>query len=132
MVEVATCGQGLARHAVLPRTMAALCTAMADNLIVHVEVVSGTEDAAQVERRAYRDLADRYGDAAKTLGTIGDEMASQYDMPIAEHALPLMSSERVITAIETMTNAEDALAALLLDLAAEHRAVLVELSHSRE
>jgi hypothetical protein len=130
MAEVSTCGQGLAHHAVLPTRMAALSTAMADNLLAHVDVVSGQDNAAQQERRIYRDLADKYGDTARLLATIGDEMASQHNMPVADHALPLMSSANVITAIQAMANAEDELAALLRDLAAEHRAVLRELART--
>jgi hypothetical protein len=130
MAEVSTCGQGLARHAVLASKMAALNAAMAENLIAHVAVVSGKDDAAQQERRTYRDLADRYGDAAMVLAAIGNEMASQRDLPVADHDLSLMSSENVITAIQAMVNAEDELAALLRDLAAEHRAVVVELART--
>lgn len=130
MAEVTTCGQGLARHAVLPSKMAALSTAMADNLIAHVDAVSGEDNAAQQERRTYRDLAVRYGDAAKALAAIGDEMASQYDLPVADHASDQLSSENVITAIQAMADAEDELAALLRELAAEHRAILLELGRT--
>ena len=128
MAAVSTCGQGLARHAVLPSKMAALSTAMAVNLAAHVGVVAGEDDAAQRERRTYRDLAERYGGAARMLATIADEMASKHDLPMADHQPALMSSEKVVTAIEAMADAEEDLAALLQELAAEHRSILLELT----
>lgn len=128
MAEVTTCGQGLAHHAMLPRGMAALSRAVADNLTAHVAAVSGEDDAAGLERRAYGALAESYGDAARMLAAIADEMESRRDMPAADHDLGLLSSKDVTGAIEAMADAEDDLASLLRDLAAEHRAVLRDLT----
>jgi uncharacterized protein YukE len=108
--------------------MAALSRAVADNLTAHVAAVSGEDDAARYERRAYGALAENYGDAARVLTSIADEMESQRDMPAADHDVGLLSSEDMMSAIEAMADAEDELASLLRDLAAEHRAVLRELA----
>jgi hypothetical protein len=58
-----TCGQGLAENAPLPGRVAQLIASMADILVIHMGALDLSDESAQREHVAYRELAEALRDA---------------------------------------------------------------------
>jgi hypothetical protein len=124
MADEPTCGQGLARHAELPRLMGHVMNAVADNLSAHLSALVSGDELVQDERRVYERLTATHRTAAEMLQAIGGEMARCNELPMGEHDIQAMSPAHVTDALEAMVRAEARLATRLQDQLTEHQAML--------
>jgi hypothetical protein len=128
MTADATCGQGLAQHAPLPRLVGALLDSVADNLDAHLPGLVSSDADSQREKRVYEQLAARHREVAARLAAIGDEMAGCQDLPMGAHDLEALSSQPVTAALARMIGAETELVGLVTQLLEQHTAMLTRVS----
>jgi hypothetical protein len=113
MAEPQTCGQGLAEHSALPRTLGDLTDALAENLELHMRALDPADDAARPEHAAYASLAARHRHIAAQLRSVSEEMAGQRDLPMGRHDPDVLSSPEVLDAFARFIAAEREVATLL-------------------
>jgi hypothetical protein len=124
MADEPTCGQGLARHALLPQLIGELMESVADNLSAHLLALASSDANSQREKRVYDQLAASHREAAATLQAIGTEMAAQQNLPMGEHDVSAMSPSEASDALERVIRAETQLVAHLQRQLSEHQAIL--------
>lgn len=83
--DAATCGAGLAQHALVPRRMATYLSYLAETLELHRALIVPGEETSKREDDVYGDLAKRYATIAAELREAADKMAAQQDLPMAPH-----------------------------------------------
>jgi hypothetical protein len=113
MVEVPSCGQGLAEHAEIPAKMGELLASLAENLEAHLPSIDVRDEAGRQERDAYDSLIRRYREIAERIGAAASEMAGYRDLPVARHHEEAFADERIGRAFEQLVRMEGELAALL-------------------
>jgi hypothetical protein len=113
MAEPQTCGEGLAEHSAVPRLLAELVDALAENLERHMPALDLTDDDARAEHTAYERLAGRHRRIAADLHSAAEEMASHRELPMGPHDMDVLSSPAVADAFARFIAAERALAAHL-------------------
>ncbi len=80
-----TCGQGLAENATLPGRITQLIASMADILVIHMGALDLSDESAQREHVAYRELAEALRDASVDLARIAVRMGGYRDLPMGRH-----------------------------------------------
>ncbi len=105
MTDQPTCGQGLARHADLPRAISRLAAAMAVMMESHLNALSA-DARSEPERAAYARLADDYRNAAASFAQIAGQMESYRDLPMAAHDTARLSSGESVDAFRNLVDAE--------------------------
>jgi hypothetical protein len=113
MVEEQTCGRGVAENAVLPRQLAEVIEAMADNLQAHMQALELDDEPAREEHAVYLRLVEEQRQAGGRLRAVAAEMAAALDLPMGRHDPQTMTSPEVGDAYRRFTEARDELAELL-------------------
>lgn len=122
MAEPQTCGEGLAEHSAIPRLLAELVDALADNLERHMPALDLTDDGGRAEHAAYERLASRHRQIAADLQAAADDMAGQRELPMGPHDMDVIAAPAVAEAFARFVAAKRALAAHLeRELAADER-----------
>jgi hypothetical protein len=124
MDEQQTCGRGVAENAVLPRQLAGVIEAMADNLRVHLQALELDDEPAREEHAVYLRLAEEQRQAAGRLRAIAGEMAAARDLPMGRHDTQALSSPEVADAFRQFITAKQELAATLERMAEEDQRLL--------
>jgi hypothetical protein len=109
----ATCGQGLAASAPLPRTIGELMAAMGRMLAAHQQALDLTDDAARKEHEAYLQLATELGAAASQLSAVGAQMIAYRGLPMGRHDEEAMAGPESRQSFEDFVRLERALRDLL-------------------
>jgi hypothetical protein len=118
-----TCGQGIAHHAALPRLMAEVVSAVGDNLDAHLTAIANDE-VSRPEREAYAGLVNDHRDLAGRLRSLAQQMAGYANLPMANHDMVAMQSERMHRAFDELVSAERRLADLLRIWIDQHQQML--------
>ncbi len=116
MQQPATCGAGLAAHAVLPAKLGELVAAVADNLEAHLRSLDPADDETRAERDAYLSIAGQHRGIAERLAAVAREMAAQGDLPMGRHDEALLGAPEAVDAFRRYLDRERELAALLQGL----------------
>ncbi len=119
-----TCGKGLAANAELPSRMAAVMAALADVLEHHMTALPREDQHAELERRAYENVAARATNAAAALRQLAADMAGYHDLPMAPHDMSVLSSPAARDVFALLVEHEGHLADLLARRRTEHRELL--------
>ncbi len=115
MEEQPTCGRGLAQNMVVPAALAAVATALAQNLEIHTSALDPRDAAAVQEQDVYERVARSLRDAAIDLHAAAAEMASAVDLPMGAHDMAAITTADLLRAFEGYVGAEDELRRLLED-----------------
>jgi hypothetical protein len=122
-----TCGQGLAETSVLPALLAELIASLAENLAAHMEALDLTDENAQKEYDAYRELAKEYRTIATQLKSTAQKMAGYRDLPMGSHDQKAMSSPKVLEVFEQFVALEHELNTLLRNRLEQDQKMLSEM-----
>ena len=122
--EQQTCGKGLAEHAALPETVAALIGAMARNLELHQETLDLDDGVSRKEYDVYVRLAAELREIAERLEAIGVAMSGYRDLPMGRHDEKAWEDPKYGQAFQDYVEKEEELRALLDDWIARDRAML--------
>ena len=125
--EPQTCGQGLAENAALPKRIAVLIDALAENLETHMQALDLGDPDARAERDAYERLATQHRRIAVQLEAVGAEMAGYEDLPMGRHSEAALSSSEAVGSFERFARAQDELVALLEQWAERNGAMLEQM-----
>jgi hypothetical protein len=123
-----TCGQGLAETSLIPARLGALIAALAENLTIHMKALDLTDENAQKEYDAYRELADEYRSIAADLKSTAQKMSGYRDLPMGRHDLKVMSGPEVLQAFQQFVTLERELHTLLQSRLEQDQAMLGEMS----
>jgi hypothetical protein len=127
----ATCGAGLAAHAVLPETTAALFDALATMLDAHQEALDLTDENARPEHHAYLTLVHELRATAAQLESNARRMRGYASLPMGRHDMARMASASFRETFERYVDAERALATLLSGTVSQHDAMLADMRQTR-
>jgi hypothetical protein len=127
VAEPRTCGQGLAEHSAIPRLLAELVDALAENLERHMPSLDLRDDAARAEHAVYERLAARHRGVAADLRSAAEDMAGRRDLPMGPHDMDVLGSPEVAQAFGRFVAAERELAAHLERSLAGDEAMLREM-----
>jgi hypothetical protein len=122
-----TCGQGLAEHAALPKRIAVLIDALAENLETHMQALDLSDSDARAERDAYERLAVQHRRIAAQLEAVGAEMAGYEDLPMGRHDEAALSSPQAADSFERFVRGQGELLALLEQMEAHNREMLEQM-----
>jgi len=109
MPDELTCGKGLVANAPLPRALAEVTAAMAENLERHLPALAPGDP----ERPVYEDIAASLRRGAESLDAAAETMAGQAELPMGPHDEAALAAPEVAIAFEQLVRAEEALATLL-------------------
>ena len=108
-----TCGKGLAEHATLPERLAALLSAMADNLRVHQATLDLRDPAAQREHDVYVNLEEQYRGIVTQLEAVAQRMAAARNLPMGRHLPDKLADQSLFDAFANFVRTEEELLDLL-------------------
>lgn len=83
--EDGSCGPGLAATSAMPKQMAEVLAALAENLALHLPTLVVTDEGARTEHAAYSQLVEEYRAVAAQLGAVAARMAGYQGLPVAQH-----------------------------------------------
>jgi hypothetical protein len=124
MEQPSTCGQGIARHAVLPARMSELVAAAADTLEAHMRALDPDDPTARAEHAAYERLVHTHRRIAAHLRAGAAEMTGLRDLPMAPHDMSKLGDARAIEVFKAYVHAEEQLQELLVRFLANDREML--------
>jgi hypothetical protein len=113
MSQPATCGEGLARNARLPITLAEVAAGLAETLETHLPSLVLDDENARREHAVYVGLSKDLRQAAVLLQASGAEMERARELPEAEHDARKLASPDARDAFGRFVRAEETLASLL-------------------
>ena len=119
-----TCGEGLAAHAPLPRTIGALLAAMADVLGAHRQALDRSDDAVGAEHEAYGRLSEELRAVADRLTAIAELMTGYRTLPMGRHDERRLSGPESRRLFARFVSAEENLLALLGEAVPQDREML--------
>jgi len=125
--EAASCGMGLAQHAVVPARIAGLLAALAETLETHRSMLELGDANARKEDAVYAELAASYHEIASTLQATAHKMAGCRDLPAAAHDEKAFGKPQ-LQAFEGFVKAEHGLLAILRLAAERDEAMLSSMS----
>jgi hypothetical protein len=111
--QPATCGQGLARNAVVPTLLAEVAARLAANLEVHATALDLDDPASAREQAVYQEVAESLRDGAADLEAAGATMLGARDLPMGRHDMAVMTSPPVLDAFARYVAAAGELRTLL-------------------
>ena len=123
--EEPTCGRGLAQNMEVPTALAAVAAGMAQNLEVHMRMLSSSDAVASQERRVYERVVRSLRSAAADLQGAAAEMASAASLPMGDHDMAAVAMTDVARVFEGYVAAEDDLRELLSARRADHEQMLL-------
>ena len=129
--DAATCGAGLAQHAVVPRRVAIYLAELAQTLELHREMLVLDDSNSQKEDVVYRDLAASYRDIATTLRDAADRMAAQVDLLMGAHD-ETKWTDRHMKAFARFVHEQGALASVLRVAAQRDEQMLASMQEKQE
>ncbi len=83
--EAATCGGGLAQHAVVPRRFAIYLSELAQTLELHRAMLVIGDAASRAEDDVYRELGETYRHIAAQLDQAAERMSAQRELAMGAH-----------------------------------------------
>jgi hypothetical protein len=122
--QPATCGEGLAAHAVVPEKLGAFIGAMAELLQNHTRGLDDRDANARLERKAYEDLVKQQRAVATGLSALAGAMKGYRDLPPAAHDERILADQRSIDVFSAFIHAEEELLGQLQKGLDSHRAML--------
>jgi hypothetical protein len=123
----ASCGTGLAEHAVIPARLGRWTAAFADVLEAHTAALDPEDPLAKTEVEAYLRLANRFRELASELDATAAEMRDDRSLPPAEHDRDVLAGEQAREAFRSYVERERELHALLRSELARDEKVLRQL-----
>ena len=114
----------------LPAKLGDLMSSMARVLEIHTKALDLADDDSRREHDVYLKLAAEQRDVAMRLGTIGEEMAGQRDLPMGRHDPRAMSSPEAAEAFRAFVTAEEELLIMLKGRVPQDRAMLEDMSRA--
>jgi hypothetical protein len=124
MDQQPTCGQGLAHHAALPLRFADVLGAVAENLGLHLTALDPNDRGSRPEFDAYVVLATQHRELESRLRALARQMEGYRDLPMAEHDMSVMTSPKMVQALERLAAQEESLATLLRESVEQYRQML--------
>jgi len=106
MDQQPTCGQGLARHAALPLRFADVLGAVAENLELHLTALDPNDRGSRPEFDAYVVLATQHRELESRLRALALQMEGYRDLPMAAHDMSVMTSPKMVHALERLAAQE--------------------------
>jgi hypothetical protein len=125
--QPATCGQGLAHHAVVATLLAEIAARLAANLEVHATALGLDDPASAREHAVYQEVAESLRDGAADLEAAGATMLGARDLPMGRHDMAVMTSPPVLDAFERYVAAVSELRTLLEARADADAAMLAQI-----
>lgn len=129
--EVATCGDGLAQHAGVPRRVAIYLGELAETLELHREMLVLDDPASKKEDEVYRDLVRRFRDIGGKLLEAAERMAAQRDLPMGAHDVSKWMDSHM-KAFGRFVHEQGALASVLRAAAARDEQMLAGMQEKPE
>lgn len=124
MDQQPTCGQGLAEHAALPLRFADVLGAVAENLELHLTALDPNDKQSRPEFNAYVALATQHRELESRLRALALQMEGYRDLPMAVHDMSVMTSPRMVQALERLVAQEESLTTLLRESVEQYRQML--------
>jgi len=127
MSEEQTCGKGLAENSTLPAALGELVAATARVLEMHMKALDASDADAKRELGVYREIATTHRRIASELSTLSQLMASQRDLPMANHDMAVLMSPAPRHAFAGFVKQEERLVELLQARLTGDHAMLAEM-----
>jgi hypothetical protein len=124
MDQQPTCGQGLAQHAALPLSFADVIGAVAENLELHLTALDPNDKQSRPEFNAYGALATQHRELESRLRAIALQMEGYRDLPVAAHDMSVMTSPKLVRALERLVAQEESLTTLLVESVEQYQQML--------
>ena len=124
MEQQPTCGQGLAQHAALPLRFADVLGAVAENLELHLTALDPDDKGSRPELNAYVALVTQHRELESRLRALALQMEGCRDLPMAAHDMSVMTSPKMVHALERLAAQEESLATLLKESVEQYRQML--------
>jgi hypothetical protein len=124
MDQQQTCGQGLAEHAALPLRFADVLGAVAENLELHLTALDPNDGGSRPEFNAYVALATQHRELESRLRALALQMEGYRDLPMAAHDMSVMTSPKMVQALERLVAQEESLTTLLRESVEQYRQML--------
>jgi hypothetical protein len=123
-----TCGQGLAETSLLPARLGELIASLAENLTLHMEALDLTDENAQREYDAYRELTNEHRTIATHLKSTAQKMAGYRNLPMGRHDQKVMTRPEVLKTFQQFVTLEHELHTLLRNRLEQDQRMLSEMS----
>jgi hypothetical protein len=130
MTEVATCGEGLAEHSLLPQKLGELTASVAAVLELHMKALDLKDGNSRTEYEAYQKLAHDHRQVANQLLALARQMAGYRQLPMGKHDPEAMSSANVSMTFGEFVRLEEELLALLQSRLPDDRQMLRVMSET--
>ena len=127
-----TCGQGLARNAIVPTLLAEVAARLAANLEVHATALDLDDPASAREHAVYQEVAESLRDGAADLEAAGATMLVARDLAMGRHDMAVMTSPPVLDAFARYVAATTELRTLLEARADADAAMLAQIETAVE
>jgi hypothetical protein len=124
MDQQPTCGQGLAEHTALPLRFADVLGAVAENLELHLTALDPNDKQSRPEFNAYVALATQHRELESRLRALALQMEGYRDLPMAVHDMSVMTSPKIVQALERLVAQEESLTTLLRESVEQYRQML--------
>lgn len=130
MSDEPTCGQGLAAHSDLPRTLSAVLAAMAGVLDNHRTSLDVKDPDGRAEDEAYATLVSEFRGIADALKATAERMSGYRDLPMAPHDEAALMSGEAIERLQRLVRTERELLRLLETWVERYDAMLAGMTSS--
>lgn len=124
MEEAKTCGKGLAENSELPAKASELFSALAGNLVLHMESLVADDENTRREHEAYDSLSKQHQAVADQLAAVAGAMSACRDLPMGAHDEQVFADPRLLEAFERFVAAEQAMLTSLQQRLERDRAML--------